>query len=61
MSERTKGKHLSPAEKAAIVRLYTKEKQSLREAASRMGVSYGAAHRVIKEAGIPMRPRGGSH
>jgi hypothetical protein len=36
------------------------EGESIRELASSMGRSYGFVHRALTEAGVPLRPRGGS-
>lgn len=34
---------------------------SVREVAERFGRSYGAAHRMLREASVTLRPRGGRH
>lgn len=45
---------------AQMARVYDGEGASVREIAERFGRSYGAAHRMLAEAGVTFRPRGGS-
>lgn len=45
---------------AQMARLYDGG-ASVKDVAARTGRSYGAAHRMLLEAGVTMRPRGGAH
>lgn len=40
------------------VALYVEQELSIREIVRRTGRSYGAVHKLLTDAGVPMRPRG---
>ncbi|MFF0770995.1 helix-turn-helix domain-containing protein [Nonomuraea wenchangensis] len=45
---------------ADIVRKYRDEGLSIRTTAEAVGKSYGFVHRVLTDAGVTLRPRGGA-
>ncbi|GAA1769831.1 helix-turn-helix domain-containing protein [Nonomuraea bangladeshensis] len=45
---------------AAIVRKYCDERLSIRTIAEAVGKSYGFVHRVLTDADVTLRPRGGA-
>ncbi|GAA1192832.1 hypothetical protein GCM10009654_57630 [Streptomyces hebeiensis] len=56
------GKHLSPSETEALLRKVIPLYQagaSIRQIAKKTGRSYGGMHRMLSEAGVKMRGRGG--
>jgi transposase len=40
------------------VELYERDALSVRQISKRTGRSYGAVHKMLREAGVQMRPRG---
>lgn len=58
MSTRLK---LDDKQKQAIIRRYERHNSSIRELSQDYHVSYGTVHKLLKEAGVQMRPRGGYH
>lgn len=50
---------VTPNHRKTMVRLYTKEKMSIRVIARELGYSYGTVHRHLVLAQVTLRPRGG--
>lgn len=48
------------ATRADIARRYTEHRQSINQIRREIGRSYGFVHRLLVEAGVTMRPRGGN-
>ena len=48
------------AAKTAAVKMYEKEGLSIRIVAEELGRSYGFTHRLLEEAGVTFRGRGGA-
>ncbi|MFF4450165.1 helix-turn-helix domain-containing protein [Streptomyces sp. NPDC001502] len=64
LPRQAKGSHLSAKQRAKftdqIVSVYTgKQQGSIRQIAAATGPSYGMIHRLLSQAGIPLRGRGG--
>jgi hypothetical protein len=51
---------LERAQLAATVKMKYNAGESVRGIAEDIGRSYGFVHRLLEEAGAPLRPRGGS-
>ena len=45
---------------SAVVKAY-RAGHSIRDIAAANDMSYGKTHRILSEAGVPMRQRGGNH
>lgn len=41
-----------------VAQMYEKDELSIREIADQVGRSYGATHRLLRDAGVTFRPRG---
>ena len=48
------------ATRADVARRYTEHRQSINQIRRDIGRSYGFVHRLLVEAGVTMRPRGGN-
>ena len=59
-----RGRHLTEKQRAAAVKHAARryrQNASIRLIAQEMGRSYGFVHRLLTDAGIQLRPRGGSN
>ena len=45
--------------KKIVEKYYVTDRESIREIAVKTGRSYGSVHRLLVEAGVELRPRGG--
>ena len=64
MAETRKRAYIVGAQRANLARDVTARYiagASIRNLASRYGLSYGFIHRIVSESGVPLRSRGGSH